>query len=76
MKKMTPYILCLLLIIAACRNNSTAINQPSNSTPEQAVVTIDFVSSTANFALKLSAAALSLTRVKVVYDPAYFEKRC
>lgn len=59
-----------MLITAACRNNSTAINQPSNSIQAQAI--IDTISSTASFALKLSAAALSLTNDKVAYNPAYF----
>ena len=72
MKKITPLIISFLLITAACRNNSTAINQPSNSAPAQTVAIIDSISSTASFALKLSAAALSLTKDKVEYDPAYF----
>ena len=72
MKKITCFIIPFLLITAACRNNSTAINQPSNSAPAQTVAIIDSISSTASFALKLSAAALSLTNDKVEYDPAYF----
>ena len=72
MKKITCFIIPFLLITAACQNNSTAINQPSNSAPTKVVSTIDTISSTASFALKLSAAALSLTRNKVEYDPAYF----
>ena len=68
MKKIMPLIISFLLITAACRNNSTAINQPS--TP--AVAIIDTIYSPASFALKLSAAAISLTRDKVEYDPAYF----
>ena len=72
MKKIRPLIISFLLITAACRNNSTAINQRTDSAPAHAVSIVDSISSTASFALKLSAAALSLTKDKVEYDPAYF----
>ena len=60
------------MITAACRNNSTAITQQTDSASSQVVAIMDTVSSRASFALKLSAAALSLTHNKVEYDPAYF----
>ncbi len=72
MKKITPFIISFILITVACRNNSTAIHQPSNSTTAQAVAIKDTISTSASFALKLSAAALNLTNDKVAYDPAYF----
>lgn len=72
MKKITCFIITFLLITIGCKNNSTAIHQPSYSSQAQTVAIEDTLSPKASFALKLSATAISLTNDKVDYDPAYF----
>ena len=72
MKKIPLLTISFLLITAACQNNTTAISQQIDAKQAQTIAVEETISGTASFALKLSAAALSLTHDKVEYDPAYF----